>query len=332
MPDLESIAIPVRKKVLKLTIQNTQSVATANPHYQEIKLDHYQLLSILGASIDPYAIPLNTIFYDPQAGAQAYSQYDFFDGTSHRWFVKTQSIGANSTYTLYMIIDLEEMLIDGNIAGIDAYYGQYYLGLAYGQYDNGKNMFLFYDNFQGTSLASYWSYGGSITLSVNNGLTVTQSANTTWAGMYTSFTSSPSSGPKVWTRFIPAQLGGSYGDDYAMWFGYGESNPANGPASTGYMSDWYGGGDGGVTIGKLTYGYFTWWYSGGTSYLYSYESNKGTYSSSTSTSYNPSQIQQFGWFTYASNSTNVYIIYKFAVMDAPPFNVNPSITSITPLN
>ena len=114
MPDLESIAIPVRKKVLKLIIQNTQSVATANPHIQEIKINHYQLLSILGASIDPYTVPFNTIFYDPQANAQAYSYYDLFDGTFHYWFVKTPSIDANSTYTLYMIIDLMEQLIDGN--------------------------------------------------------------------------------------------------------------------------------------------------------------------------------------------------------------------------
>jgi hypothetical protein len=180
MPDLEYTILPVRKRVIKVTISNNQSTATANPHVQEIKIDHNYLLSLLGLGIDPYVLPLNTIFYDPQANAQAYSWYEQFDGTYHRWFVKTQSIGANSTYTLYMIIDIMQQLVDGNYAGINAIYGQNSLGLSYGQLDNGKNVFLFYDNFQGTSInTSNWYVGGSdnntslTTFTVNNGLTIT---------------------------------------------------------------------------------------------------------------------------------------------------------------
>jgi len=219
MPDLESIAIPVRKKVLKLIIQNTQSVATANPHIQEIKLDHYQLLSILGASIDPYAVPFSTIFYDPQANAQAYSWYEQFDGTFHRWFVKTQSIGANSTYTLYMIIDIMQQLVDGNYAGINAIYGQNYLGLSYGQLDNGKNVFLIYDNFKGTTLSSIWSTYGSGTISVNNGLTITVTSSQSTTGIFTSFTNVPSTGviSRVWA--MVKSVGSSGGNGYILMFG-----------------------------------------------------------------------------------------------------------------
>jgi len=171
MPDLEYTILPVKKRVIKVTITNNQSTATANPHVQEIKISHDYLLALLGVSIDPYVVPLNTIFFDPQAGAQAYSWYDSFDGTYHRWFVKTPSIGANSTYTLYMIIDLTNQLIDGNYAGINAIYGQNYLGLSYGQYDNGKNVFLLYDNFAGTTLSSIWNTFGSGSITVKNGLT-----------------------------------------------------------------------------------------------------------------------------------------------------------------
>jgi len=173
MPDLEYTILPVRKRVIKVTISNNQSTATANPHIQEIKIDHNYLLSLLGLGIDPYILPLNTIFYDPQANAQAYSWYDGYDGTYHRWFVKTPSISANSTYTLYMIIDIMQQLVDGNYAGINAIYGQNYLGLSYGQLDNGKNVFLIYDNFKGTTLSSIWSTFGSGTISVNNGITIT---------------------------------------------------------------------------------------------------------------------------------------------------------------
>jgi len=180
MPDLEYTVFPVRKRVIKVTITNNQSTATAKPHVQEIIINHDYLLGLLGVGIDPYVVPLNTIFFDPQANAQAYSWYEQFNGTYHKWFVKTPSIGANSTYTLYMIIDLTKQLIDGNYAGINAIYGQNYLGLSYGQLDNGANVFLFYDNFKGTSInTSNWYVGGSdnntslTTFTVNNGLTIT---------------------------------------------------------------------------------------------------------------------------------------------------------------
>jgi len=195
MPDLEYTIFPVRKRVIKVTITNNQSTATANPHVQEIKISHSYLLTLLGVDIDKYVVPLNTIFYDPQANAQAYSWYEGYDGTYHRWFVKTQSIGADSTYTLYMIIDLAQQLVDGKYAGINAIYGQNYLGLLYGQLDNGENVFLFYDNFQGTSInTNNWYVGGSdnntslTTFTVNNGLTITtqySSSTASYGGIVT---------------------------------------------------------------------------------------------------------------------------------------------------
>src|SRR5579875_3900990 len=52
------------------------------------------------------------------------------------------------------------------------------------QYDNGINVFQFYDNFAGTSLSSKWSsFGyGAPTLTVNNGLTISQTG-TNWGGV-----------------------------------------------------------------------------------------------------------------------------------------------------
>jgi len=173
MPDFEYTVFPVRKRVIKVTITNNQSTATANPHVQPIIIRHNYLLSLLSIDVDPYVVPLNTIFFDPQANAQAYSYYDFFDGTFHYWFVKTPSIGANSTYTLYMIIDLMEQLIDGNIAGINPYTGMAYYGFTYAQYDNGANVFPTYFNFEGTSAPSginTYVSKGSVTF--NNGVTI----------------------------------------------------------------------------------------------------------------------------------------------------------------
>ena len=43
----------------------------------------------------------------------------------------------------------------------------------YGQYDDGANVFPFYDNFAGNSLSGKWSNTGS-DVAVNNGMTITE--------------------------------------------------------------------------------------------------------------------------------------------------------------
>jgi hypothetical protein len=158
MPDLEYTVFPVRKRVIKVTLTNNQSTATPNPFQQNVYINHNYLESLLAVGIEPHIVGLNTIFYDPQAGAQAYSWYLGYDGTNHYWWVKTNSIGANSTYTLYMIIDLTEQLIDGNIAGINSQYAQSYLGSAFANYDNGAKVFNAY--FPGTN-TSGWTIAGT---------------------------------------------------------------------------------------------------------------------------------------------------------------------------
>jgi hypothetical protein len=222
MPDFEYTVFPVRKYAVKVTITNNQSTATANPHVQPIKISHDYLLALLGASIDPYVVPLGTIFFDPQANAQAYSYYEFFDGTSHYWFVKTPSIGANSTYTLYMIIDLVEMLIDGNIAGINPYTGMAYYGFTYAQYDNGANIFPTYFNFEGTTAPSginTYVSDGSVTF--NNGVTIKGDASETGGenGIATTQTFSP----PIIVEYFGTQTTSPSGDSWG-WNMVGFSN------------------------------------------------------------------------------------------------------------
>jgi hypothetical protein len=344
MPDLEYTVFPIRKRVIKVTISNGQSTATANPHVQEIKIDHNYLLSLLGLGIDPYVLPLNTIFFDPQANAQAYSWYEQFDGTYHMWFVKTPSIGANSTYTLYMIIDIMQQLVDGNIAGINAIYGQNYLGLSYGQYDNGKNVFLLYDNFAGTTLSSIWSKFGSGTISVNNGITITVTSSQSSTGIFTSLSSVPSTGviSRVWA--IVNSVGSSSGNGYLLMFGNNITTSGTGSVN-GYQSAWWGGGNtsdiiwkdvngsgtqiasvsDSAILNKLFYGYFMWYYTN-QSYLYSYETNTNKTLSTSDTTFNLSAISQFAHIVANPGSgTASYTTYTLAVFDAPPGGVMPAI-------
>jgi hypothetical protein len=344
MPDLEYTILPVRKRVIKVTLTNNQSTATANPHVQEIKIDHNYLLSLLGLGIDPYVLPLNTIFYDPHANAQAYSWYDGYDGTYHMWFVKTPSINANSTYTLYMIIDTMQQLVDGNYAGINAIYGQNYLGLSYGQLDNGKNVFLIYDNFKGTTLSSIWSTFGNGTISVNNGITITVTSSQSSTGIFTSFTNVPSTGVISRTWAIAKSAGSSSGNGYQLMFGNNVTTSGLGSAN-GYLSAWWGSGNTydyiykissgsatalaqvsvSVVLNKLFYGYFMWYYTD-KSYLYSYESDTNVALSTSDTTFNLSAISQFAHQAVSPGSgTTSYTTYAIAIFDAPPSGVMPAI-------
>jgi len=222
MPDLEYTVLPVQKRVIKVTITNNQSSATASPHVQPIVISHNYLLTLLGLVIDPYTVPLNTIFWDPQANAQAYSYYEFFDGTYHYWFVKTSSIGANSTYTLYMIVDFMKELIDGIYAGINPYTGMAYYGFSYAQYDNGANVFPKYFNFKGTSAPSgINTYVSSGSVTFNNGVTI--KGGTSATGGENGIATAASFSPPIVVEYFGTQTTSPSGDSWG-WNMVGFSN------------------------------------------------------------------------------------------------------------
>jgi hypothetical protein len=74
-------------------------------------------------------------------------------------------------------------------------YGGNYAQSSYAQYDNGANVFNFYDNFAGATLSSKWTAvinGGSIT--VNNGVSINSGTSSTsdYAGLVYATTQTPS--------------------------------------------------------------------------------------------------------------------------------------------
>jgi len=175
---------------LPLILYNTQSISTPSPFQQDIAICNGSI------NIGPNFAYINnaTLFNKINSnGLNIYftttcnstpNIYSWYEGqftyngvTCDVWWIKLPNgIPANSNITIYMYI--------GNIS--DNYYQQYYpyvgqapkLSLTYGQYDNGNYVFLFYDNFAGTSLnTSKWSVYGSLTYSVNNGLSVTGSSS-----------------------------------------------------------------------------------------------------------------------------------------------------------
>jgi len=95
------------------------------------------------------------------------------------WVKLTSAIpGSGGTKTIYMVFQATSIDFDTN------YWGEApNLSGTYGHFDNGANVFNFYDNFAGTTLSNKWtavkSSGGSVT--VSNGATFTTAGTTDYA-------------------------------------------------------------------------------------------------------------------------------------------------------
>jgi hypothetical protein len=132
------------------------------------------------------------------------------------WWVKVGSIPASSSITIYVgfassSTNLFNTVNDGEAPQLSS---------TYAEYDDGANVFNFYDNFKGTSLdTSKWTSGSSIpssasgSITVNNGIALTYSGSTSgtggvWIESTSTFTQSQ---PFVWETL--ENLYGSSGSD-----------------------------------------------------------------------------------------------------------------------
>ena len=143
-----------------ITITNNQADPTPSPFQQLLNLN---LSSILSSSSQL----LNLQFcLDVNCNTPLYAWIEQNSlSNAYIWIKLPVSIPANSSITIYMFI---RNSIQYPYTGIAPY-----LSSTYGQYDNGENVFSFYDNFAGTTLSSKWVTGVSGgTYTVNNGLTL----------------------------------------------------------------------------------------------------------------------------------------------------------------
>jgi len=148
-----------------IIITNSQSSATPAPFQQMIYLPNSTASSF---GIDSNA--QNVMFLS--GGSPLYSWFEGNNGSGYIWWVKLPNgIPASSSIQIQMNVT----------AGANDYATYYpYVGEApqlsstYGQYDNGQDVFNFYDNFSGTTLSSNWINNG-MSVTVNNGVTLTPS-------------------------------------------------------------------------------------------------------------------------------------------------------------
>jgi len=339
MPDLEYL-IPIRnlKRIIKVTITNPTSYATGNPHVQQIVIPHTALEGLLGFGLPFYSVPYFTYFFDPNQNTRLYSYYDSFWNNRHIFFVKTPQISANSSYTIYMIVDTTQNYLDGNYVGVNAYYGLLNLGIPYGQYDNGANVFYYYWNFAGTSLPSGWTlYSNGNTYSVNNGLTIISPSSASGnSGMVYNLSNVPSIGiqAREWYDILQC-CGCTNGNDNGI--SLGNSFTGDIYSGNGYAFSIYGCGGGCMLITSVSNSSATWltsnsitcgsgsgilrnaiWTYTNKSYLYHYESRVNILQTASSTTWTTSALSQveIGTHIPTSNTTS-YLIHTLALLDAP---------------
>ena len=161
--------------VSKLTITNTQSSATPDPFQQMVNItsadNGWQLISNgnFGQNVE--------FFYSN--GTVIPSWLESYSGSNAIWWLKLGSIPASSSITVYMGIaptstNLFNTVNDGEAPQIPCGSTPTSSCSNYAEYDDGVNVFNFYDNFAGTSLnTSKWSYNSCF--KVFNGLSTNTS-------------------------------------------------------------------------------------------------------------------------------------------------------------
>jgi len=161
---------------IKLT--NTQGVDTPSPFQQMLQLPVSQLQSYTPILASDFH---NIRFVYNGTGIPAWLE-SISNGVATIWVKLPVSIPANSSITIDMEVD-PSLNFDGNYWGENPS-----LSSTYGQYDNGINVFNFYDNFAGTTLSSKWVANGA-SYTVNNGLTYSGNENYNVLVSVVSFTS-----------------------------------------------------------------------------------------------------------------------------------------------
>jgi len=172
--EIEFIGTPII--AYTITITNSQANPTPSTFQQLLNLN---LSSILSSSSQL----LNLQFcLDINCNTPLYAWIESYNSnlsSVYIWINLPTSIPANSSITIYMFV---RNSIQYPYTGIAPQ-----LTSTYAQYDNGGNVFLFYDNFAGTSLnTNKWaSYTSSSTITVNNGLTIQTPTSAVYAGIIT---------------------------------------------------------------------------------------------------------------------------------------------------
>ena len=311
-------AIPI--VTYTITITNSQPDPTPSPFQQLLILN---LSSILSSSSQL----LNLEFcLDVNCNTPLYAWIESYNSnlsSVYIWINLPTSIPANSSITIYMFV---RNAIQYPYTGMSPT-----LTSTYAQYDNGENVFTFYDNFAGTSLnTNKWNANPYGYYSVNNGLTV-KPAQETCSASPGEITSIKTFGVNTIFEFYgtPAFVGGT---------GWSYGNYGYNPGDAGCITI-YGDIVGDANTGTSDVYIWTGMVSSPNKTLTSFTQTEGIYSVVQTSS---EVIAMFNYGSAVSTTSNIgnssypvgfyvgggmsenAVIYWTRVRTLPPNNVMPS--------
>jgi hypothetical protein len=148
-----------------ITLTNNQAAATAANFQQQLLINWSLYSPYVNSSLS------NVIFFD-NSGNPLYA-WDENGTTSSSLSVVWVNLGSNTIAANGNItINIGFYPLSYENRGQVSYWGMFPKATpTYAQYDNGAKVFIFYDNFNGTSISSAWNTAGAAgTYSVNNSL------------------------------------------------------------------------------------------------------------------------------------------------------------------
>jgi hypothetical protein len=319
-------AVPIA--VYAITVQNSQSDPTPSPFQLLLNLNLQGVIP--STSISNL---LSLLFcQDAQCTKPLYAWIESYSSnlsSVNVWVLLPNSIPANSTVTFYMAVIPQNNYPYTGIAP--------QLTSTYAQYDNGTNVFVFYDNFAGTSLnTNKWSsYGSSATFTVDNGITIQTSGSSTYGAI---ITNTGFSSQTVFDAYLASFSVQSSSYNSAMGIG---AQTANSDSADGYQyTSWNASNSNGGTIsyGTLSGGITNiqagpnfpnsgnavlsgyWLATGNEGFAVNYDFVTSTNSS---VSIGSANYYAMGGWTSSQSATSVW--YWARVRAMPPNNVMPSL-------
>ncbi|MEM3860363.1 MAG: hypothetical protein QW478_13370 [Candidatus Micrarchaeaceae archaeon] len=164
----------------KITLSNTTSTATPPNLQVRLNINFASLVSNINADLG------NIRFSSDQAGnnllyawLESAPQGTFTQGSSVSSYTSSNVwvnlgnniIPANGLLNIYMQVLSNGTEFDGVYWGANPLWTS-----TYGQYDNGANVFIYYQNWAGTTAPANWAATSHLTATVDNGVTITTSA------------------------------------------------------------------------------------------------------------------------------------------------------------
>ena len=176
-----------------LTISNNQNVSVSN--FQQMVNVPSSVFTGYANTASGTAFQNLEFFYSN--GTVIPSWLENYTSSNALYWIKLPSVPAATSFTVYLgfaptSTNLFNTVNDGEAPQLSS---------TYAEYDDGANVFNFYDNFAGTTLNSSWSVGSGVTVSVNNGLTV-DASNAGWDGLMNSKTLNAPIVEEIYSKLI----------------------------------------------------------------------------------------------------------------------------------